>query len=268
MEITIRYIKTILSIGLTVLVLSACKKDSSNANSVYLPVVEGYLVPGNTISVKLYQQKSLADTSKYGLPLTGVKVYVSDGSQSIQLAETIAGTYAHADQNFLVAGKTYTLQFNYLTYSVSAKTVMPARPVSFTTQYTGLTITTPSTPTTAGITLDKLSWDNPDSVNHVLVFNNLDGSGFPFGNPRGNRQINFQVNTNNASYYNITQNIFSYYGHYKVVLLRVNQEYTDLIKSNTSGSTSQNLANIPTNVINGYGIFTAMQADTLNFNVF
>jgi hypothetical protein len=267
MEITRRYIKAALLIGLAVLALTACKKDSSNANSVYLPVVEGYLVPGHTLSIKLYQQKSLDDTSKYGLPLTGLKVYISDGSQNMPLTESPSGTYTHSDQNFLVAGKTYTLQFNYLTSSVSAQTVMPARPANFATQYTGITISAPSTTITANTILDKLSWDNPDSLNHVLVFNNPDGNAFPVNSFNNNRPVNFQINTNNTSFYNITENIFPYYGHYKIILLRVNKEYTDLIKSNTSNSTSQNLANIPTNVINGYGIFTAMQADTLSFDV-
>jgi hypothetical protein len=38
------------------------------------------------------------------------------------------------------------------------------------------------------------------------------------------------------------------------------------LTSNTRGS-SQNLVNTPTNVVNGFGIFTAMQADTLNLKV-
>jgi hypothetical protein len=236
-------------------------------NAVNLPVVEGYLMPGHSVSVKLYQQKTLTDTAKYGQAITGLSVYVSDGSKNVQLTESPAGTYTYTDKSFLVAGKTYTLQFKYLNYAVSAKTVMPGKPTNFATQYGTITITTTSGPATNATTLDVLSWDNPDTLNHVLVFNNPDGTVFPLSNAGGNRLPNFEINTNRASFYNLNQSTFPYYGHYQIILLRVNQEYVDLIQGNTS-STSQNLTNLPTNIINGFGIFTAMQADTLSFNVF
>jgi hypothetical protein len=51
------------------------------------------------------------------------------------------------------------------------------------------------------------------------------------------------------------------------VLLSVNQEYIDLLQSNAAGANSQSLVNTPTNVVNGLGIFTAMQSDTLSFNL-
>ncbi|MBB3058998.1 DUF4249 family protein [Mucilaginibacter gotjawali] len=257
-----------LFLSFTAIIITACKKESTD-NSVYLPVVEGYLMPGHALSIKLYQQKSLTDTAKYGAAISGLQVYVSDGSTKVQLTESPKGTYTYSDQTFLAEGKTYTLQFNYLTYAVSAKTVMPGKPTNFATQYGTVTLssTTTSDPNTSNTTIDKLTWDNPDSLNHVLVFYNKNGADFPLSSFGGSRSANFELNTNRASYYNLTQATFSYYGHYTVTLLRVNQEFIDLIKSNTSNSTSQNLTNIPTNVVNGYGIFTAMQADTLSFNL-
>ncbi len=144
---------------------------------------------------------------------------------------------------------------------------MPAKPTNFTTQYAAITITTTTgTPNTAA--LDRMSWDNPDSLNHVLVFNNADGPAFPLSTFGGNRSANFELNTNQAAYIDLVQNNFPYYGHYQVMLFSVNQEYINMIKGNTGGATSQNLVNLPTNVVNGFGIFTAMQADTLSFNVF
>ena len=247
------------------IMLQACKKVT--ADSVNLPVVEGYLMPGHTLTIKLYEQKSLTDTAKYGPAITGVQVYVSDGSTKVHLTESSKGTYTYADQTFLADGKTYTLQFNYLTYAVSAQTTMPGKPTNFATQYGSVTLPATIDPNTASNTIDRLTWDNPNSLNHVLVFDNNDGPAFPLSIFGGNRPANFELNTDRASFYNLSQGIFPYYGHYTVVLLRVNQEFIDLIKSNTSNSTSQNLTNIPTNVVNGFGIFTAMQADTLSFNL-
>ena len=249
-------------------VLSGCKKDSTTSAS--LPVVEAYLYAGHPIKVKLYQQKSLTDTAKYGAAITGQQLLISDGSQQIQLTESVKGTYTYTDSSFLVAGRTYTLKFNYQSRQVSAKTVMPFKPTNFATQRDSAYYAHTSTPSVQADTLNKFTWDNPDSLNHVLVFNNIDDSFFPVngGFVRNGASNIFSINTERKPVYYVVNNNFPYYGHYQVVLLRVNQEYIDLMKSNALGSNSQNLLNIPTNVTNGLGIFTAMQSDTLKFYLY
>jgi hypothetical protein len=55
---------------------------------------------------------------------------------------------------------------------------------------------------------------------------------------------------------------FKYYGKNALLLYRVNTDYAALY--NSSGSNSQNLTIVPTNVVNGLGIFTGINlADTL-----
>jgi len=249
-------------------VWSGCKKDSTTSAS--LPVVEAYLYAGHPIKVKLYQQKSLTDTAKYGAAITGQQLLISDGSHQIQLTESVKGTYTYTDSSFLVAGRTYTLTFNYQSRQVSAKTIMPFKPTNFVTQHDSVHYTHTSTPSTQADTLNKFTWDNPDSLNHVLVFDNTDDTFFPVngGFVRNGSSNIFSINTERKPVYYVVNNSFPYYGHYQVVLLRVNQEYIDLLKSNALGSNSQNLLNIPTNVTNGLGIFTAMQSDTLKFYLY
>jgi hypothetical protein len=247
---------------LPVVLLYSCKKDDQTTTSQ--PVVQAYLLPGSKLTVRLYAQKSLTDTAKYGAPLTGLKLNVSDGTNTITLTESSKGVYTYADTTFLVSGKTYSLSFTYHSTSVSAKTTMPARPQGFATQYASVDYTFGS-PGSTPDTINRFTWLNPDSVNHVLVFNNLDGTSFPTGAfARGG--ANFEEDTKRQSVYYVLPQIFAYYGHYQVILLSVNQEYIDLLKSNTRGANSQSLLNTPTNIVNGFGIFTAMQADTVNFN--
>jgi len=259
-----------LCFGFAALMMSAsCKKENNNnANSVNLPVVQAYLIPGSPITVKLYQQKALSDTALYGPPITGQQVYISDGSTKILLTESPAGTYTSNNNSFLVTGNTYTLQFNYLGNAVSASTVMPPKPLNFATSYGTINIS--STTTGPNTTIyDRLSWDNPDSLNNVLVFLNPDEKDFPLNNfGLSFRPFNFTINTNRSSYYNLTQNIFPYYGPYQIILFNVNQEFIDVLNSNTKSATSSNLVNIPTNINNGFGVFTAMQTDTVSLNVF
>ena len=151
--------------------LASCNKENVNTNNstVLLPVVQAYLLPGDTSTVKLYYQKGLTDTAQYGEPLTGMQVYISNGSKNVLLTESAKGTYTYIAPGFLVAGNTYTLQFKYLSYTVSAKTIMPSKPSNFATSHSTIDISSTSTGLSSTI-LDRLSWDNPDSLNHVLVF--------------------------------------------------------------------------------------------------
>jgi len=256
-------------IGCMTALLVSCKKDSQNT-STSLPVVQAYLYAGHPLTVRLYQQKSLIDTAKYGAAITGQELYVSDGSQRVKLTESSKGAYAYNDSTFFIAGKTYTLTFQYLSKEVSAKTVMPSKPQNFATQYTTVSYTRPTDVNVSSDTLNKFSWDNPDSLNHVLIFDNIDNTFFPLGRSvRFNNSGSniFQMNTDRKSVYYVVSNSFPYYGNYRVILLRVNQEYINLIESNNLNSNSQNLLNVPTNVVNGLGIFTAFQADTLSFSL-
>jgi len=246
---------------LPVILLGSCKKDSQSSTGK--PVVQSYLVAGKVLTVRLYTQKTLTDTEKYGPALTGLKPTVSDGTTIVNLTETAKGIYTYADSTFLVSGKTYALSFVYNSVTISAKTVMPAKPQGFATQFTSVDYT--STDATTRDTINRFTWQNPDSLNHVLVFIGLDGASFPV-NSFYNGSTNFEEDTKQRSVYYVLPSIFPYYGRYQVLLYSVNQEYINLLKSNASGANSQNLLNTPTNVINGVGIFTAMQADTVSFS--
>lgn len=245
---------------------SACKKNSSDTNAVNKPVVEAYLVAGQPISVKVYQQKDLTDTATYGAALTGLSINVSNGAQTVKLTETTSGTYTYSDASFVTAGKTYSMQFTYNNVAISASTVMPGKPEGF--KITDTVFHEPNTIDQAynDKVRETITWTNPDSLQHMLLFKNTDSNPFEIIAVRNNRNASFEINTERASTYSITQTTFKYYGAYKVILLRVNDEYINVLTSNTRGS-SQNLVNTPTNVVNGLGIFTAMQADTLNLKV-
>ncbi|MDB5110681.1 MAG: hypothetical protein JWR67_1795 [Mucilaginibacter sp.] len=245
-------------------VLASCKKQNIDTSLVNLPVVEAYLIPGQLVTVKLYKQKQLTDTATYGSPITGQQVYISDGSKNVLLTESSSGTYTYNDQSFLVTGKTYTLQFNYLSYAVSAQTVIPSKPTNFALNDTSIYISTSSRTAASPIdTFANLTWSNPGLLNHIIVFKNLTGKNLPLGNFSPTNS-SVQINANQTAAYYITENTFHYYAYYKITLYTVNQEYINFLTSNTnstsSGSTSQTLTNTFTNIVNGYGIFTGMQA--------
>ena len=155
--------------------------------------------------------------------------------------------------------------------AVSAHTTVPTKPVNFAETVSTVRFIS-ANPGGVTDTINTLTWSSrPDTLNYVLVFKNSDGTASPvlggFG-AENNRPSDFEVNTAGAQVYYLTTRTFNYYGPYQIILMHANQEYINLLNSTTSGSTSQNLLNAATNVTNGLGIFTAMQADTLNMNVY
>ena len=253
---------TYLLLLISVLVIAACKKDST-ASVDTLPVVISYLMPGQPISVKVYQQKSITDTSTYGAVISGLKLNISDGTKTVSLSETTSGNYTYSDNSFLIAGKTYTLQFSYNNLPVAASTLMPAKPTNYTT--TATTLNLPASNNYASVVAESFRWDNPDSLYHILVFKNDDNSPYNI-HPNMNSAVNFTLNAKQAAGYDVVYRQLNYIGIYRVILYSVNKEYINLLTSNANTS-SQQLTNPPTNVTNGYGIFTAMQSDTIKLTL-
>jgi hypothetical protein len=243
--------------------LYSCKKET-DSGIADRPVVIGYLLAGHPLSVKVYQQKAFSDTATYGALIGGLQLQVSDGSKTIDLTETATGTYTYADSTFLQTGKTYTLQFTYNNTVVSSSTVMPVPTTGFAATKTALTVPVQRTDIADTVAL-RYTWNNPDSLYHVIVFKNDEQSPYFIGGGF-NTQPNFTVTPGQAAVYDAKYRLFNYNGTYKVILYTVNEEYIKMLTSNTNTS-SQRLDNPPGNVTNGYGVFTGMQADTLSLQI-
>lgn len=254
-------------LGLALLLLTAlaCKKESNTDYSV-LPVVQGYITPAHNIVVKVSAQKALLDTNAYGVALTGLQLKVSDGTTSKSLTEDKSGHYVLNDLKFVKAGLTYTLEFSYNGLPVSASTTVPPKPSGIAvSDYTQVipVMTFGTTPTE--FVPVTLTWSNAAANNHILSFEYTEAIKQVMDS-RFNRDTstNVEVNVAKLATYDLNRMTFRYYGNYRVILKRVNVEYVNMLNHSSTGSTSANLTNVPTNVINGLGIFTAFQADTLS----
>ncbi|MEO7213501.1 DUF4249 family protein [Mucilaginibacter sp.] len=244
-------------------VLSSCKKDGT-ATVAERPVVISYLLMGHPVKVNLYEQKAFSDTAAYGARIGGLQLVLSDGTQTVQLAETTTGIYTYADSTFLQAGKTYTLQFAYKNSVITASSLMPVYTTNYTASTTKFAIRVGVTPLESDSTAVRFSWNNPDSLYHVLVFKYDEANTYANGN--GNLPSNFTVNAKKVDSYDVSYRPFRYAGEYSAILYTVNKEYSDILTTNTN-TNSQQLNNPPGNITNGYGIFTAMQADTIRMSL-
>jgi len=245
--------------------LSSCKKEIGTAYDYQRPVVEGYLVPGVKAQVKVYYQKYLEDTISYGFPVKGLKLKISDGSNTVELTETANGIYTYADSTFIEEKKTYSLSFENNGYSITAKTTVPDKPVAFTASDSIQVVHERSFGSTPEAFVPVLfSWENVSSGHYMMMIKNIEKSRTRidgFGPSYSDRSVIL----GQVSSYQTQQMIYQFLGRHQIILFHINQEYSDALNSN--GGSSLNLTNPFTNITNGLGIFTAMQADTLNIRV-
>jgi len=241
----------------------ACQKDDAVAD-YNRPVVQAYLIAGKALKVKLYYQKYLEDTTSYGYPITGLNLKVADGTTTVNLTESEPGVYTYSDTNFVQLQKSYTLNFEFLNKTITAKTTVPSKPVNFkasSTQQEVPSFSFGSTPT--AFVPVTFSWTNNNSAYYLLSFQNIEQ--YPSSISR-NTSINSEALVGQVASYNTEQGLFNYVGNHKVLLFHINPEYYNSLKN--SGGNSLNLTNPSTNVTNGLGIFTALTADTLNLYVY
>jgi hypothetical protein len=249
---------------LMMVLLFACKKEGDLSITQY-PVVSGYLYPGKEVTLRITYQKGPTDTAAYGLPVTGLNVSFSNGSQSRTLNENKPGFYVLGDTTFVTGTGVYSMNFEFNGRTVSASTIMPGKPGLVTASAAELVVPDfvfGGQPPTEEPATVKLSWSNPDEKNHLVIMKYMEPAKVAINSFFTRDTLsNVEINAVQASFIDVQQMNFRYLGRYKVILARVNQEYLDLL--NGSGNSSQNLTNPPTNVKNGFGIFTAIQTDTM-----
>ena len=247
--------------------LLACKKEDAAIADYYRPVVEAYLTPGPPVQVKVYHQKYLDDTISYGFPIPDLALKISDGTNTVSLNERTAGVYEYADAGFVKDKGTYSLSFTYLDKTITAQTTMPDKPGGFTVSATSQKVPVFSFGTEPEAFVPvTFKWSNNDGGYYMMMMKNTDTNPGRVNSRDTRPYADSEAILGQVSTYQTRQMMFSFLGNYKVLLFRINKEYSDAL--NSGGGTSLNLTNPYTNVVNGLGIFTAMQADTLDLRVY
>lgn len=269
MEIKYTHLKFSVLALLLLTSIFACKKGDATAD-YERPVVEGYLVPGQPITVKVYYQKYLEDTISYGYPITDLELKVSNGSSTVNLTEVENGVYQYSDGDFIKEGSTYTLNFICLSKQISATTTIPSKPKNFTASGTEQIVPTFSFGTTPDAFIPiQFNWTN-NNLNDYYLISVQCAEAVPIKlatrRPGNNYAVNSESIVGQANTFNTSEENFSYFGNHNVLLFHINKEYYDALTASNNAS-SLNLTNPATNVTNGLGIFTGLTADTLKINV-
>ncbi len=264
-----------------------CVEVNDAVNPGDKPIVEAYLAPGHTVSMKVSTEIPYTTDSAYAQPIEGLVISItgSDGTNYL-LKEKENGVY-ESDTKLGEEGTIYSMQFLYRGRNISAETILPPKPTNFQMDSTVIhrvarDFSNGFQPGSGGFgpggfqqdfnSQISLSWNNPDNVYHFVAAQSLESNpveitilptnegNFPQRPPRG---FNNQPTQSDASSMRSQQ--FEYFGRYTIILYRLNPDYAALYE-NTS-TTTQNIATPVSTIENGLGIFTGVNADTLILNV-
>ncbi len=252
--------------------LTNCEKDNN-----YIPtrsvVVESYVTPGDSVSIQVFQILQYTSTDTVTKTIDNCIIQLFHNNKIYQVPFVDSGLYILKGINPKIqAGDSVSIRFEVNNEIISASTTIPQKPTNYTSTTTSITMPDFS----AGFNRElfrgqepiELSWNNDDESYYMVVVkpidttNNLIYSADTIGRPRIRV---FRNEPSISSYYRLEIFNFSYYGYQNVILYHLNPEYAALYKF--SGNTSLNIKEPPTNINNGFGIFTGLNADTITVNV-
>ncbi|MEM1214533.1 MAG: DUF4249 family protein [Bacteroidota bacterium] len=254
------------------LLFFSCEKEALEdpaITSATLPVVEAYLVAGQTAQVELRQQVPFEAVDSLDLPLTGLAPQLFSEGVTYDLSETTPGVYT-ADTTWRIqAGQTYELRFVYADRDVTAITTIPFPPRNFSSSASSITFESSSFPPSIPDPIE-LTWDAVAGSYYLVRVENIESnpvelSSLGGGGGGGERPVMVtvpeQVNT-----YSLRPRDFQYLGTTRIVLTEVTIDYVVLAQE-TSSADAQNLTEPFSNIEGGTGIFTGAGTDTLFIEV-
>ncbi len=271
MNITFLSKPRIALVSVLLVLTTACSDDSGSAFTDF-PVVEAYLLPGDSVAVKISRQ----------LPFSTDVVYSADDIENLSVSLTIQGSamlltpgdsgWYYGYRPGLSEGDSLRLSFTFDERPVTAFTYIPSKPSNLAQTASKMYVPrmdSTSGPGSMGSMSDPVSitWDNEDASYYMVVVENIEETPDPirdFGDeePPGNR---FRKSPTTSATEMIRPFDFEYFGRHRVIVFHVLPDYATLYEQSTNSSL--NLRNPSTSITNGYGIFTGLNSDTLFINV-
>lgn len=252
-------------------ITSSCEKIELKTADNDIPVIESYITPGNKILVTIFKQLVFDSGDTTNQPIDNLNIRVSDGETWFGLTNTGEGIYESSEIEIL-AESDYYLEFEYNDLLVTSETFIPTKPEGFETSITTIEAFTFSFGG-GGFQTERpesatLLWLNPNGDYHMIVVENTETDPQLINESTGDferPQRSFRSTPIQGTSRELSPMSFSYYGAHSVILYKLNPEYAALYEQ--IGSSSLDIVAPPTNVINGLGIFTGINSDTLYVNV-
>ncbi|MFZ1677519.1 MAG: hypothetical protein WAT91_09605 [Saprospiraceae bacterium] len=231
------------------------------------PIIESYIQPGDYARIKITRQ----------IPFSSEVTYSSDDINNLNIEFVLnqdtytfkpLGDGLYIDSSLVVSeGDNYVLSFQFNSKNVIAYTYVPQKPKNVKQSASTISIERISSGTfpSFGSMPDpvEISWDNADNSYYLIVVENIESTLDPirdFGDNAPPSNFFRKQPTTSASE-QIRPLEFQYYGTHRIIIYHVLPDYATLYDQNSTSS--QNLTNPSTSIVNGYGIFTGLNSDTL-----
>lgn len=236
-------------------------------------VVDAYLFANQGIdSIRITKSISYSDTAATLVAYNDLDVTITTDNQVITLSSIGGGYYQNLNE-IVQSEKTYELSFEHKGQTISAFTYIPAKKDgNLSVDEISLEkIEIGTMPTFTQVDPIEVSWNNDEGDYYYVVVQNIEDDPI-YVNERlatgggGNRPFRFISEPSIMDAYNIDpRREIQQFGVHQIIIYRVNPEYAALYA--TSGTTSSTIAQPPTNIENGLGIFTGVSSDTLYLDV-
>lgn len=267
--------KIIYITALITLLYSSCTKDDLNTEvDNDFVVVEAYLESDKLVSVQLTKMIPYSDEEYTGsLTVDTAIVFVKNNGIDYLLApvENEPGQYKSIDTSFkAIEGDSYYLSFEYNGEIVSSNTIIPLKPVGAELSITQLYF---EFGTPGGGSMPEpvtVSWENPEDLYHLVIVEYLESTYAPINENLDSTTFDQHVKVSSepikgTSYnLNIMRNLM-FFGNYKIMVYRINEEYVNLYEN--VNQSSLNLTEPLTNIENGLGLFTGVSSVSLDFEL-
>lgn len=263
-----------------IILLQSCGGDKAIENfDADTAVVEAYIYANQPVdSIRITKAIAFSENDEL-IPIDDLNVTFNDGSNDIQL-ESIGDGYYQNLEHIIQEDLSYTLSFDYNGKLVSATTYVNAS-IDITIAKTSLRLEKIEFGGIADLgrggaqsEVIDISWDNSDlsyyfvDVEHVEDEQEYVNGIFDFAEEQGVElpEQFFRTEPSIRDFYALDSNReLQFFGSYEITIYRLNAEYAVLYES--VGSPSLSLAEPPSNVVNGLGIFSAITSHKLGFEV-
>ncbi len=254
----------------------ACEQESITTLETQTPVVDGFLFAGQPVdSIQITQSFSYSSQDTTINTLDDLSVQIMDENNLYDLVSVGNGLYQNKSL-IIQEDKTYSLSFEFNNQLVQATTYIPQKKEA--------TISTNSIdmekigldefPFGSGFSFPdpiEVTWENPEGDYYYILVQNieenpeyinerLEDPDFPL------RRFSFITEPEITDFFVIDpRRQIQQFGTHQIIVFRVNPEYAGLYE--VAGTTSNSIAQPPSNVENGLGIFTGVSSDTLILEV-
>lgn len=256
-----------------------CTEDSPISPESDLIVVRGYIYAGEPVDdIQLTSTLQLGSEEAKAPPINDATVaLVKNGQQyELVLSEGDSGYY-HYDGNELTveAGDQFSIEVSYQDQQIYGTTNVPEAPKNV--KISSTTLMFPDFETMwemrqQGISRDSIrasmtltvNWEQVSDALYYILVENIDENPVEVESGFGRQPGQFISQPIAAGEYTVNAMMMTHLGKHRVKVYRVNQEYADLYQSRNQDS--RDLNEPLTNIVNGLGVFSAFNSESVYFD--